>query len=78
MLRLAFLCGVLAVTVAPAPAEAMSLNQACARFASRLDEAVKSGDMAKAQEVYKTGTKRVASRFNGASCPDVKPPVSAK
>ena len=65
-----------ALGVAAAPASAISLDDACARFASKLSDAVKSGDPAKAQQVYSVGSQRIASRFNGASCPDVQPPSS--
>jgi len=36
--------------------------------------AVASGDTAKARQVYTEGSKRVASHFNGATCPNVKAP----
>jgi len=65
-----------ALGVAAAPARAISLDGACARFASKLSDAVKSGDPAKAQQVYSVGSQRIASRFNGASCPNVQPPAS--
>jgi hypothetical protein len=65
-----------ALGVAAAPARAISLDDACARFASKLSDAVKSGDPAKAQQVYSVGSQRIASRFNGASCPNVQPPAS--
>ena len=65
-----------ALGVAAAPASAISLDDACARFASKLSDAVKSGDSAKAQQVYSVGSQRIASRFNGASCPSVQPPTS--
>jgi len=57
-----------------APARAVSLDEACARFASKLQTAVASGDTGKAQKVYTEGSKRVASHFNGATCPNVKAP----
>jgi hypothetical protein len=37
---------------------------------------VKAGDTAKAQQVYSVGSQRIASRFNGATCPNVQPPAS--
>jgi hypothetical protein len=67
----------LAVATAVAPARAISLDDACARFASKLSDAVKSGDTAKAQEIYSIGSQRIASRFNGATCPNVQPPASS-
>jgi len=62
---------------AAAPAQAINLEQACARFASKLNAAVQSGDTAKAQKVYQVGSQRIAGRFNGATCPNVKPPAPA-
>ena len=61
---------------AAAPARAISLNDACARFASKLNAAVQAGDTAKAQQVYTVGSQRIASRFNGATCPNIQPPAS--
>ena len=66
-----------ALGVVAAPARAISLDDACARFASKLSDAVKSGDTAKAQEIYSIGSQRIASRFNGATCPNVQPPASS-
>lgn len=57
------------------PAQAKpSLEQACARFSSKMDAAIAAGDTAKAQQIYKEGSKRVAANFNGATCPNVKAP----
>jgi len=61
-----------------APGRAISLNDACARFASKLNAAVQSGDSAKAQEIYSVGSQRIAGRFNGATCPNIQPPQAAK
>lgn len=52
----------------------MSLEQACARFASKLQAAVAAGDTSQAQMIYTEGSQRVASNFNGATCPTVKAP----
>lgn len=61
--------------VAPVQAQAqMTLDQACAKFGGKLNEAVASGDTNKARQVYTEGSKRVASHFNGATCPNVKAP----
>jgi hypothetical protein len=38
---------------------------------------VQSGDTAKAQKIYQVGSQRIASRFNGATCPNVQPPAPA-
>jgi 3-oxoacyl-[acyl-carrier-protein] synthase III len=59
------------------PAQAIDLDQACARFASKLNAAVQCVDSAKAQKVYQVGSQRIASRFNGATCPNVQPPAAA-
>ncbi|MEY4431614.1 MAG: hypothetical protein RLZZ533_1550 [Cyanobacteriota bacterium] len=59
------------------PARAIDLDQACARFASKLNAAVQSGDSAKAQKIYQVGSQRIASRFNGATCPNVQAPAAA-
>ncbi len=55
-------------------AQAITVDQACEKFASKLREAQASGDKQKAQQVYSQGSKRIASKFNGASCPNVKAP----
>jgi N-acetylglucosamine kinase-like BadF-type ATPase len=57
------------------PAQAKpSLDEACARFSSKLESAVASGDSAKAKQIFKEGSKRVADNFNGATCPNIKAP----
>ncbi len=60
---------------APLAAGAMSLEQACQRFAGRLSDAQASGDSQTAQTVYQKGSQRIAANFNGATCPNVKPPT---
>ena len=60
---------------APLAARAVSLDQACGMFASKLDAAQASGDSQKAQTIYQEGTQRIAAKFNGATCPNVKPPT---
>jgi hypothetical protein len=64
-----------AALTAPLTAQAVSLDQACQMFAGKLGDAQASGDPQKAQTVYAEGSKRIASRFNGATCPNVKPPT---
>ncbi|MEB3105291.1 MAG: hypothetical protein VKN17_05875 [Cyanobacteriota bacterium] len=64
------------LTICPAKVQAVSLNEACGMFASKLNAAVQSGDQAKAQLIYQDGSQRIAQRFNGATCPNVKPPAS--
>jgi hypothetical protein len=57
------------------PAQAKpNLDEACARFSSKLESAVASGDSAKAKQIFKEGSKRVADNFNGATCPNIKAP----
>ena len=72
---------VLSLSIALAPGllgtparAAMTLEQACTKFAGKVIDAVASGDLVKARTIYAEGGKRVASRFNGASCPNVKAP----
>jgi hypothetical protein len=60
---------------APAGVQAISLDQACQTFAAKLSAAQASGDTQKAQTVYSEGSKRIASRFNGATCPNVSAPT---
>jgi hypothetical protein len=71
---LAFAAALLALA-APNAAQAVSLDQACQMFASKLSAAQASGDKQKAQTVYAEGSKRIANKFNGATCPDVKAPT---
>lgn len=73
LLPLALLAALATVLVGPAQAKP-TLEQACARFSSKLDSAVAAGDTAKAQQIYKEGSKRVAANFNGATCPNIKAP----
>ena len=60
---------------APAGVQAISLDQACQTFAAKLSAAQASGDTQKAQTIYSEGSKRIASRFNGATCPNVSAPT---
>ena len=53
---------------------AMTLGQACTKFGGKVNDAIASGDLAKARKIYAEGGKRVASHFNGATCPNVKAP----
>jgi hypothetical protein len=53
----------------------VSLDEACGRFASKLSAAQAAGDSQKAQTIYQQGSQRIASNFNGATCPNVKPPT---
>ena len=65
----------LMVVMAPAGAQAVSLDQACQTFATKLSAAQASGDKQKAQTIYSEGSKRIASRFNGATCSNVTAPA---
>ncbi len=60
---------------APLGANAVSLDEACGKFAGKLSAAQAAGDTQKAQMIYQKGSARIASKFNGASCPNVKPPT---
>jgi hypothetical protein len=72
---LASLAGSVATaTFAMAPAKAVSLDQACSMFAAKLQAAISAGDTAKAQMIFSEGSQRIASRFNGASCPNIQAP----
>ena len=66
--------GLLALA-APLSAQAMSLDEACGKFAGKLSAAQAAGDTQKAQMIYQQGSARIASRFSGATCPNVKPPT---
>jgi hypothetical protein len=57
-----------------APAKAVSLDQACSMFAAKIQAALSAGDTAKAQRIFSEGSQRIASRFNGASCPNIQAP----
>jgi hypothetical protein len=60
---------------APVGVQAITLDQACQRFADKLSAAQAAGDSQKAQEIYAEGTQRIAGRFNGATCPNVQAPT---
>jgi hypothetical protein len=62
--------------VAPVGVQAVTLDQACQRFADKLSAAQAAGDSQKAQEIYAEGTQRIAGRFNGATCPNVQAPTT--
>lgn len=74
MLAAAAAAMVVVLPLVPTSAEAVSLDQACGMFASKLNAAVQAGDQAKAQTIYQEGTQRIAQRFNGATCPNVQAP----
>ena len=60
---------------APLSAGALTKDEACITFGSKLVAAQSSGDKAKAQEIYQKGSQRIAKKFNGATCPNVKAPT---
>ena len=60
---------------APVGAQAVSLDQACQKFADKLSAAQAAGDKQKAQTIYAEGSKRIASKFNGATCSNVTAPT---
>lgn len=69
------LVAALLVLNAPAAAGAISLDEACQRFADKFSAAQAAGDSQKAQEIYTEGAQRIAGHFNGATCPNVQPPT---
>ncbi len=79
-----FLTAAAALSMAPARVGAMDMtapmtmpmtaDQACARFAAKLQVAVAAGNIAQAQTIYSEGNQLIASHFNGATCPNVKAP----
>ena len=71
---LAIAAALIALAVPPG-AQAVSLDQACQTFASKLNAAQASGDKQKAQTIYTEGNKRIASKFNGATCSNVTAPT---
>jgi len=72
---LAFATLAAAGLLASAPiVQAVTLDEACAKFAAKLGEAQASGNADQAKTVYSKGSQRVASKFNGATCPNVKAP----
>jgi hypothetical protein len=75
MKRLAiFLTAASALALVPSQASSMTLDEACARFASKLQTAVAAGNTSQAQMIYSEGSQMVATNFKGATCPNVKAP----
>jgi hypothetical protein len=76
-MRISLVCAAATVIscLAPLGARAMSLDQACQIFASKLGAAQAAGNTQKSQMIYQEGSQRIASRFNGATCPNIKPPT---
>lgn len=76
-MRFPFLLSAVALLAVSAPigVKAISLDQACQRFADKLSAAQAAGDAQKAQQIYAEGTQRIAGRFNGATCPNVQAPT---
>lgn len=76
LMRFTFAAAAVLVAVsAPSAVNAVSLDQACQMFASKLSDAQASGDKQKAQTIYNEGSERIAKRFNGATCPNVQAPT---
>lgn len=65
----------LITSLVPAGVQAKTLDQACQKFAASLNKANASGDKQKAKTVYTEGSKRIAKKFKGATCPNVKAPT---
>jgi hypothetical protein len=55
-------------------AKAVTLDEACAKFAAKMAEAQATGNPDNVNKVFSKGSQRVASKFNGATCPNVKAP----
>jgi hypothetical protein len=71
----AFAAAALLAALTPHGAVAISLDQACQRFPSKLSAAQSAGDNEKAKTIYQEGSQRIASKFNGATCPNITPPT---
>ena len=56
---------------APVGIRAVTVDEACQTFAGKLSAAQKAGDKQKAQEIYSVGSQRIATKFNGDTCPNV-------
>ena len=54
--------------------QAVTLEEACAKFAAKISEAQASGNADQVKTVYSKGSQRIAAKFNGATCPNVKAP----
>lgn len=66
-----------ALQLRPRPgAKVVRLDEACGIFAGKLSAAQAAGDTQKAQTINQEGSARITSKFNGASCPNVKAPTS--
>jgi hypothetical protein len=66
---------VLLALAAPVGVRAVTVDEACKTFDGKLSDAQKAGDKQKAQEIYTKGSQRIAQKFNGATCPNVKAPT---
>ncbi len=73
-MRFGFAAALFLAFSAPVAVKAVTLDQACQKFSSKLTEAQASGDKQKVQNVYTQGSQRIAKKFNGATCPNVKAP----
>ena len=72
-LALASLSALALLAFAPT-VKAVNLDEACAKFAAKISEAQASGNAEQVKTVYSKGSQRIASKFNGATCPNVKAP----
>lgn len=70
---LCFAC-LTALSSAPGQVKAISLDEACGRFAAKLQAALAAGSTSQAKAIYSKGSQRIAAHFNGATCPNVKAP----
>lgn len=64
----------LALMTSAQSVQAITLDEACTKFASKMSEAQASGNADQVKTVYSKGSQRIASKFNGATCPNVKAP----
>ena len=53
----------------------MTLDEACQTFAGKLSSVQMAGDKKMAQDIDAKGSKRIAGKFNAATCPNVKAPT---
>jgi len=75
MKRLAMvLTAATALAMAPGQARAVTVEEAYARFASKLQAAQAAGNTTQAQAIDSEGSQLIASHCNGATCPHLKTP----
>lgn len=55
--------------------QAVTLDEACQTFAGKLSSVQMAGDKKMAQDIDAKGSKRIAGKFNAATCPNIKAPT---